>query len=289
VPFVVATMLLAARGVPRAGHRQSRVDLDLPGITLLGALVVIVMLPVIDPGLGSGGLIIVASATLLGTLLLVLWERRYTARGRLALFAPALVRSRGFVTGNIVAMLWFGSVLSLGTFTAMFFVQAHGFSPLTVAAGVIPASLARMVAANWGAAVYLRHGTKAVATGMATQVLSIGGMLVAALLVHEPVALFVLICAVNIPAGVGSGIVEPGLRVVTLGFAPSNLHGVAASFLQLTQRLSATFFVALTTGLLLAVGGMTAGGLALALVVCLVATLIAAIASLSPALVAPEQ
>ncbi|WP_282824771.1 hypothetical protein [Gulosibacter sediminis] len=55
------------------------------------------------------------------------------------------------------------------------FATVPDSSVIAFVAPVAPASSARMAAANWGAAIYLRHGATAVAAGPASQVLSISG------------------------------------------------------------------------------------------------------------------
>ena len=62
IPFAVATLVLALRYVPAAPRRPRRLDLDVPGVVLLGALAVLVTLPVIDPGAHSVALVAVAVA-----------------------------------------------------------------------------------------------------------------------------------------------------------------------------------------------------------------------------------
>jgi hypothetical protein len=53
LPFIIATLLLTIRFIPRPTRTTRRVDLDLPGITLVGAFVLLVTMPVIDPGIGG--------------------------------------------------------------------------------------------------------------------------------------------------------------------------------------------------------------------------------------------
>jgi hypothetical protein len=66
------------------------------------------------------------------------------------------------------------------------------------------------------------------------------------------------------------------------------MAGVAASFLQLTQRLSATFMVALATGLLIA-GGVSADSLRQVLVVCAALMAVSMLVSCLPAFRAPSR
>ena len=207
LPFALATLVLALRHLPAATRHGTRLDLDLPGVVLLGALAVLVTLPVIDPGAHALALVAIAVAVPALVALLVGWERRYSRRGKVPLVAPALVRQPGFLVGNGVALLWFGSVIAHGTVLTLYLIQGTGIPSLAVAQ-----------------------------------------------------------------------LLEPPLRAVTLGFAPAGFHGVAASFLQLTQRLSATFCVAVASGLLFwgADAAMTPRSFVVSLLFCAVLLALAA-------------
>ncbi|MDF2991998.1 MAG: permease of the major facilitator superfamily [Microbacterium sp.] len=281
VPFAALAVWRGLRALPRARPARLSAGLDLPGIALLGAVVVAITLPVIDPGmplplvlttLGAVGVLVAA---------LIGWERRYARRGRLPLFAPALLRSGGFVAGNVVALLWFGSLLALSTVIAVFFLQAQQLPAFLIAAGLVPSALARLVSSRASGAIFARFGSTAITAGLAIEVVCLIALVLATLAVDSE-ALFVTVMVIQVAMGFAGGLVEPALRAVTLGFAPSDLHGVAASFLQLTQRLSATFFVALATGIVLGAGAgagagakPTPGSLRIATLVCAAAVLMA--------------
>ncbi|MGW4369475.1 MFS transporter [Nocardia takedensis] len=279
VPFTLATIALGLRGLPRTPRRERATDLDLPAIAALGALVVLVTIPVIDPGLPGvtvAAVILICASLVAG---LVAWERNYARRGRLPLFAPALMRSRGYVLGNVVALLWFGSSMAFHTVKTIYFMQVSQILALTIAVALIPSALARIFAAGWGQRLFARYGARVVTFGLVTQTGCLA-LSAAATLWWDGWVLFALLAAIQIGAGLAGGIVEPPLRAVTLSFSPSSLHGVAASFLQLTQRLSATFCLALTTGVLLAFGGAAStASLRWAVLVCAVASALATAAS----------
>lgn len=286
VPFVCATLLLALRFVPRRLSSGRRVDLDLPGVVGVGALVLIVTIPVIDPGVGAAAITAIVVAVLLLVTGLVVWERRYSRRGRVPLFVPALMRSRGFVSANVVAMLWFGSVLGQGTVITLFLLQGYGLSALAVAAVLVPGSLARIAASAFSARLYARVGSAVIATALATQLVATVALVVASTVVGDG-GLLVALASFEIVVGIASGLFEPPFRAVALSFSTSVHHGVAASFLQLTQRLSATFCVALVAGIVLSsseAGVVTADGLRGGLVACAVLLAGAFLASRHPAL-----
>ncbi|MEV0354569.1 MFS transporter [Nocardia sp. NPDC050697] len=287
VPFVVGTIVLGLRGLPRSPSTGRVTALDLPGIAVLGALVVLVTLPVIEPGLRGPGLAGVLVVCALLTAGLFWWERIYARRGKLPLFAPALVRSPGYVTGNLVALLWFGAGLAFTTVKTVYFLQACDIAALVIAAALIPSAVARLVSAGRGQQLFARYGPALVTYGLVLQTACLA-LSAAATLITDGWALFAALSAIQVLAGVSGGVVEPPLRAVTLGFAPSSLHGVAASFLQLTQRLSATFCIALGTGVLLATGATT-GSLGRAVLLCALASLVATAVSFAPAFRADQR
>lgn len=288
LPFVIAALVLGARGLPgpirEARPERRRVALDLPGIALLCAIVVAATLPVVEPGLsGVAGMGVAAAAGVL-TLALIGWERHYGRRGRLPLFAPALVRSSGFVAGNVSALLWFGSGMAFASAVTLYFLQQPGLTPIAIALLFAPGAVARLVASLLSQRVFARIGATAVALGLTIQLLLLATIAVSAPLVDDG-PLLVIAAAAQIGLGFAGGLVEPPIRALTLSFASTRLHGVAASFLQLTQRLAATFLVALTTGILLTAGGQaTVGSLQAAVTVCAFASALSLVAALHPAL-----
>lgn len=284
IPVIFATAVLAflvlAKPAPGfvAPAPRRRVDVDVPGIVVLAGIVLLVTLPVIDPGVTETFLwVIVGGILILGTAL-AFWERRYAARGRVPLFVPALMRSRGFIGGNMVALLWFGAVVSQITIVTLFLLETR--KPLMVALILVPASLVRIVSSSWSSRLYSRFGERIITVGLSAQALSTVALIAGTLVVTGD-ALLVLIVVIECWVGVMAGFVEPPLRAATLGFAPDGYRGVAASFLQLAQRLSSVFCVAFATGLVIgtASGIATPEGLRNGLLLCALLLASAAVVS----------
>ncbi|TQS46205.1 MFS transporter [Cryptosporangium phraense] len=286
LPFTLATLLLTLRSVPRQPRTGRRVHLDLPAILLVGGLVLLVTTPVIDPGIEGPELwTIVALCGLLavGT---GLWEYRYAARGRTPLFVPALMTSRGFVVGNMVALLWFGGLVSFSTALTIYLLQGVGWSPLAVAAVLIPSALARIAASSVSSQIYARFGGHTLPLALTIQAAGLL-LLAGASTAWNGGAFVAAVVGLELVIGLASAVLEPPLRAITLGFAPPIHHGVAAAFLQLTQRLSATFCVALVTGTMLATDlrTVTAGGLRRGFLICFALLAAASVLSFSRALI----
>ena len=276
VPPVLVTVVLALFLQSGPHGRTRRPDLDLPGIAALGAIVVLVTLPVIDPGVTGAALVAVVGAVVLLLAALVLWERRYAGTGKTPLFVPALMRSTGFVSGNVVALLWFGAVVAHIGIVTIFLLQGVGLSPLLVAAVLVPSAGARLAASGFSSRLFARLGPASVTIGLACQVVALTVLCLATIWLSGQ-TLVAVIVVTEIAAGLTAGLVEPPLRAITLGFAADAFRGVAASFLQLTQRLAATFCVALATGLILGTTDArpTEAGLRAGLLVCLALMIVA--------------
>jgi MFS family permease len=287
-PFVAATLVLAWRHVPRGAGALAgaprRVDLDVAGVVLLGALAVLVTLPVVDTGGGAIRTTAVPAAVAALAVGLVAWERRYARRGKVPLFAPALVRQPGFVAGNVVALAWFGASVAHGTVLTLYLVQGYGLPALGAAALVLPSAVGRMGASAVASRVVGRLGSRTVPLGLGVQALGLVAVVAVALSVPRGAGFLVAVALLEALLGVAGGVVEPPLRAVTLDFAPPGFHGVAASFLQLTQRLSATFCVALATGLLLHDGVPSRSSFAAAVLACTALSVAALVVASLPAL-----
>lgn len=293
MPFAAAAIVLGWRGLPAvraairredgsAGPAPGRLSLDLPAVALLAAIVVLLTLPVVQTGTGAPALITTLVASFIAAGVLALWERSYERRGRLPLFARELVRSPGFLAGNAVALLWFGANLSVSSVVTVHLLQVSALTPLWVAALFAPAAIARLCSSLLSGRAFAAWGPRALLLGLLAQTAL---LVLLALLAPRLDATTLTLAAALAQVGLGlcSGIVEPPLRVVTLSFATDRTHGVAASFLQLAQRLSATYMVALTTGILLGTAGAATGaGLSGALAVCAAASALALLIGLHP-------
>jgi hypothetical protein len=229
-----------------------------------------VTLSVVGTDAGATRTTAVLAAVAVLVVALAAWERRYAGRGKVPLFAAALVRQPGFVAGNVVALAWFGASVAHGTVLTLYLVQGYGLPALGAAALVLPSAVGRMGASALASRVVGRLGSRTVPLGLAVQVLGLVAVAVVSTTVPRGAGFLAGVAVLEALLGIAGGIVEPPLRAVTLDFAPSGFHGVAASFLQLAQRLSATFCVALAIGLLLRDGVPSRGSFASAVLACTV-------------------
>ncbi|MGI5240828.1 MFS transporter [Dactylosporangium sp. CA-139066] len=244
LPFALVTVPLAWRCLPAGRPAGRRADLDAPGLLLLGAATVAVILPLVGTAGGWrwAALAAVAAAGF------VAWERRYAARGRTPVLLPALTRSRGYVLGTLVAMCHFGATLALNLVLSLFLQDELGFAPLAAAAMSLPGAVGFAAASAAGAAVLARFGRPGVTVAIAV---AAGGVAVDALAVALLPApwLIAALAAGQLVTGAAGGLVNAPNQALTLEHAPSGAGGLSAGILQLSQRLVASVGIAAATAL----------------------------------------
>ncbi|WP_394552666.1 MFS transporter [Agromyces sp. MMS24-JH15] len=249
VPFAICLLAVAWAILPgrvRAPGAGRRPGVDAPGLALLVAATLCLMLPTTG-GTPGGAWWLVGAAVAAGGFLL--WERRAGRTGG-AVLDRSLARSRGFLLGTAVATLLFGSGLGLGIVTTLFLIDGLGFDPFTAALLLGP----RAVGTAIGSAQSWRVATRAGRRGT-TLVLAAGAVAIAveAALVATASIPLVLVALVGVGTvhGVLSGLAIPANQTLTLEHAPPDRAGVGAAFMQLSQRLAAAVCLAAGTGLIL--------------------------------------
>ncbi|GAA2335910.1 MFS transporter [Dactylosporangium salmoneum] len=261
LPFALVTVPLALRVLPPGRPSGRRSDLDLPGVLLLGVATLGAVLPLVGTP-GGWRWALLAAPAVAG---LVAWERRYTARGRTALLLPALMRSRGYVLGTLVAMCYFGATLALNLVLSLYLQEDLGLPPLAAAAMALPSALGFAAASALGASVVGRYGRPGVTVALAAAVAGVGVDAAAvAVLPGRPgadTALIVALAAGQLVTGVAGGLVNAPNQALTLEHAPPGANGLSAAILQLAQRLAAAVGIAAVTALFL--GGAAGGRVAL--------------------------
>ncbi len=135
-------------------------------------------------------------------------------------------------------------------------------------------SLAMALTSAFGWRLVAGFGRSAVVFAIVGEILVILGYIAAVNLIPREHLIPVLV-VLAVLSGVASGLVDAPNRVLTLEYAPPGANGVAAGFLQLSQRLSATIsLAAVSGGLYLGVLGCSPDGygraFGIALAVCVV-------------------
>jgi EmrB/QacA subfamily drug resistance transporter len=248
VPVGLAAMLLAWRLLPpdRHGTTSRKESLDPVGALLLGAALLLVLLPLVQERDWHGVLPwLLLPAGLAMTLVFLRWERGYVARGSAPLIDPALYRLPSFRFGSLLASAYFAGFTSLFFVVAMFLQVGEDYTPLMSGLAVTPFALGSAFAASFGGRVVEYAGRTIVIVGLA--------VVIAGLVATEmAIGLFdgqrdLIGWAIAVPltvAGVGSGLVIAPNRTLTLADVPVHRGGVAAGVLQVGQRIGAALGVA---------------------------------------------
>ncbi|GAA2636411.1 MFS transporter [Dactylosporangium fulvum] len=246
LPFALVTVPLALKLLPRGRPDGRRTHLDLPGLVLLAAATLCLLLPLV--GTGGGWWWVWAAAAL--TVALLRWERRYTARGRTALLLPALTRSRGFVLGTLVAMCYFGATLALNLVLSLFLQDGLGFSPLAAAALTLQGAAGIAASSTASNRLVSRFGRHGVTAALAVAAVSIGAAAVSTA-VLPPNGVVLALGISQFVTGAAGGLINAPNQALTLTHAPPGAGGLSAAMLQLSQRLSASVCIAAVTGIFL--------------------------------------
>jgi MFS family permease len=235
----------AMRWLP-AGTRGQHQRADLPGIALLTATLLAILVPLVEGrGLGwpawtwaSFGLAVPLAVALWR------WERHAEASGRTPLIPPRVVRRPSFAIGASFAALYFAS------FTSIFFSLAiawqDGFAHSALASGLVvtPFAAGAMLTARSSHTVARRLGRHTVTLGCGLVIAGLGSLL---LVVHSaasgPSGWYLV--APLLLTGLGHGlIVAPNINL-TLAAVPMADNGAASGVLNTAQRLGSAIGIAL--------------------------------------------
>ncbi|MFF2956271.1 MFS transporter [Kitasatospora sp. NPDC057965] len=255
VPFGLATVVLAARHLPRPRPSTRGADLDLVGLLLVGALTLALMLPFVQPPGWAGWLGFAAAAVLL-LAALARWQRRFARSGGQPLIHPALTRSAPYALGTAVAMAQFGSSLAAGLVLTMFLQDGLGLSPLGAALVALPSAVAMGFASAFAWRVVQRFGRRTVTAGMtgSALVMLVGGLVA----LRAPAGwLPGLLALLQLLGGASVGLMGAPNQAFVLRHAPAEAAGVSGAILQMAQRIAAAVSVSALSGVYLRA---TAGG-----------------------------
>lgn len=273
-PLALATFVLGARWLPRGPVHPhppgERPRLDAVGLGLLAVATLGLLLPMIRIGLPGPvrvGLVAVAVAA---AAVFVRWERHSARRDPAGVIMhPDLLRAPGFVVGTLIATFWFGAQLAHTTVTTLFLLGPLHVPAFTVALVFVPSSITMSLSAFFGWRLVSRYGMRLLTYAIGLMV-AIEATLALTLPHADKVGAVALLVSLNVVSGAAGGMTDSVNRAQTLLQSPASARGVAAGFLQLAQRLSATVCIAAATGIALSGGGAVVSrhGLGLALGLC---------------------
>ncbi len=168
IPVGIVALVLALRLLPQLDPGSPDTRLDPVGVVLLGAAVLLVLLPLLgesDSDLAGRPwwLLAVAAVVLAG---FVLWERRLARRGGAPVMDLGLFARRSYALGAGLALWYFAG------FTSIFFVltltlqSGLGYTALQAGLAATPFALGGGMAAIGGGRLVARLGRRIVVVGL---------------------------------------------------------------------------------------------------------------------------
>ncbi len=246
VPIGLAAMPLAWRLLPAPPPERTEKhhDLDPVGVVLLGLGAVALLLPLVQEQQWTGPAKWLLVPVALGLLtVFVLWERRYTARGREPLVDLGLFRLRSYSFGTSLVSLYFAGFTPLFFVFTLYLQVGQHYSALLAGLSITPFALGSAVTAAVGGRVVHRAGRPLVAGGLLLVAL---GFVAAIVAVHVWPA-HGTAWATLLPllvAGFGSGLVISPNQALTLSQVPVPRAGTAGGLLQTGQRIGSALGIA---------------------------------------------
>jgi EmrB/QacA subfamily drug resistance transporter len=245
LPIGLAAMPLAWRLLPRPDEGQRRRhDYDPVGVGLLGVGIVVLLLPLVQERQweGSAKWLLVPAAVLL-LAVFVLWEFRYTRRGKEPLVDLALFRLRSWSFGAAMITLFFAGFTPLFFVFTLYLQTGLGYTALEAGIAITPFAVGSAAAAALGGRVVHRFGRSLVAVGLLLAALGFLGALLAVHLVPDDGTGWATLAPLLI-GGLGAGLVISPNQTLTLSEVPVERAGTAGGLLQVGQRIGAAVGIA---------------------------------------------
>ncbi|MGY1810246.1 MFS transporter [Blastococcus sp. SYSU D00669] len=245
LPIGLAAIPLAWRLLPRPepGERQ-RHDYDPLGVVLLGAGIVALLLPLVQERQWEGSatwLLVPVAVALLAAF--VLWEVRYTRRGKEPLVELALFRLRSYSFGLSMVSLFFAGFTPLFFVFTLYLQTGLGYSALQAGLAITPFAVGSALTAALGGRVVHRFGRVLVAAGLLLVAVGFAGALLAVHLVPEDGTGWATLAPLLV-GGLGAGLVISPNQALTLSQVPVERAGTAGGLLQVGQRIGAAVGIA---------------------------------------------
>ncbi|WP_309069832.1 MFS transporter, partial [Microbacterium sp.] len=179
---------------------------------------------------------------------LVVWERRYEARGRVPLLPLGLFSVPSFRNGVLVGSAYFMGMPALFLITTLYLQTGLHFTALNAALVTIGFALASAVTSWLGGRLVARQGRRLVVLGVGTMLVAIVALVLAAVL--APVAHVGWIMAVvMVIGGLGGGFVVSPNQTLMYADVPVAQAGLAGSVGQLGQRMGTAIGMAIALSL----------------------------------------
>lgn len=288
MPFGILAIILGLLWFPRPllSHvRDSRTgepvglastiqQLDPIGALLLGAAVLLVLIPFAESGADSWVWALLPCGALC-VAAWIAWEKHLEHRGAAPMINLGIFTVPSFRNGSLLAGLWFLGITSIWVLVAIYFQNALGHSALVAGTVGIPAAICSAVSANIAGRFVVSRGRPIVVAGM---IAVVGGLLATIGVIYAVHAWglsewFLMVPLTLVGAGQGS-VISPN-QTLTLADVPVEYAGVSGAVLQTGQRIGTSIGLTAVTAVTFAVTGSTSwssgiiAGFSCILVVCL--------------------
>ena len=246
LPIGLIAVPFALRLLPQASaeQRDRQHDLDPVGVVLLGAGVVVLLLPFVQEQQWKGAakwLLVPLAVLLLAGFLA--WEMRYGRRGRDSLIDLDLFRRRSFSFGSSMITIYFAGFTSLFFVLTLLLQFGLGYSALLAGVTGLPFAIGSGLAAGLSGRVVHRFGRGLVIAGLALVVVGYLGVILVVREVPAHITGWALIAPLLI-GGMGSGLVISPNQTLTLSEVPVAQGGTAGGLIQVGQRIGAAIGIA---------------------------------------------
>ena len=245
IPIGLAAMPFAWRLLPRPDETQrAKHDYDPVGVGLLGAAIVVLLLPLVQEQQWQSGtkwLLLPLAAVLLGVFLA--WERHYTRRQKEPLVELSLFRQRSYSFGTGLITLYFAGFTPLFFVFTLYLQTGLHYSALQAGLAITPFAAGSAASAALGGRVVDRFGRSLIAVGLAMVAVGFAGTLVAVHYVPTAGTGWATLAPLLV-GGLGSGLVIAPNQALTLSEVPVRRAGTAGGLLQVGQRIGAAVGIA---------------------------------------------
>ena len=244
VPIGLLALLLTRRTVPES-RSASPMGVDLPGTLLLGASLLVLLVPLLE-GDGLGWplwcRLALAAFPLVAAVFFVV-ERRLEARGGAPLLPPSVLRVPSMWRGLLIAVPFFGGFGGFMFVYALLLQDGLRLSPLASGLALTPTALSFLVTTLLVARLVARFGRWVMVAGAAVLAVSLLVLIGTTLLAWPHLSVLDLVPG-TLLFGVGQGLAAPALFRLILSRVPAGSAGVGSGMLTTTQQSSLALGVA---------------------------------------------
>ncbi|WP_291524688.1 MFS transporter [Branchiibius sp. NY16-3462-2] len=263
IPIVIAAVILARLWLPPAKQklRELTADLDPVGVLLLGATVVLLLLPLVQNG-QRGSQALPWWLAVIGVVCgagFVWWERRYRAQGGDPLVDLSLFSVPGYTPGAVIGTVYFAGFTGIFFVLTIHFQESLGYSPLLAGLAVTPFAAGSAVTSALSGRLVARFGRALITGGLLLVLIGLIAVDVVLVNVHGSRTGWALFLPLLV-AGLGSGFVISPNVTLTLNDVPVRRAGTAGGMLQTGQRIGTAAGIALVGSVFFSSGTGGPGG-----------------------------